>query len=244
MLPRFSVRSRPKGVRLVAQVMFAFMAIASPVSAQSTTAGRFPDRASERQIAPSILFELAGKNWIAYDRKAFQYLEYSWDSFGQRLVYSGLDNDGNVVAGDYTLDSITGRTYSFGVRRGIVSEFIVNDSGNQLELIGEEVGVPIAQVVRRERNGLFKIFFLELRKSRWVKVREAKLFQATPQQIRALGWVENNPEFEAQAENERRIAMASNPSFGKRLLDAFSEGLVAGVRQGVESKVARTIDKE
>lgn len=201
------------------------------------------EQVAVRQVAPGVLTELAGKNWIAYDRKPFQYLEYSWDKVGERLVYSGLDNDGNVVAGDYTLDSDTGRFFSFSVRRGIVSEFVANESGGQLELIGQELGVSIAQVIKRERNGLFKISFLELRQGRWVNVREAKLFQASPQQVRALGWVENNPEFEAQAEIARKIAMASNPSFGKRLLNAFGDGLVAGVRQGVESRVTRTIDK-
>lgn len=234
-------------MRLISLVVVALSALAmfipSYVSAQAPVAKQVASQAPGIQVAPSILAELAGGNWIAYDRKPFQYLEYSWEKVGERLVYSGLDNDGNVVAGDYTLDSGTGRIFSFGVRRGVVSEFVVNETGSQLELIGEELGVSIAQVIKRERTGLFKISFLELRQGRWINVREAKLFQASPQQVRALGWVENNPEFEAQAEIARKIAMASNPSFGKRLLYAFGDGLVAGVQQGVESRVTRTIDK-
>ena len=141
-------------------------------------------------------------------------------------------------------DPDTGGIYNFSVRKGVVSEFRVVISDSTIDMVGTEAGQPVGQRFTREGFGRFALKYSELRRGTWIEVRQARFRTVAEPEIEALGWIKRNPEFEAQAEAARRAAMASNPSFGRRLVNALQDGVVEGARDGVQRRVSKTIGGE
>lgn len=222
--------------------MMASIGAASQACAATSEVAQLVPRSivDQSSVTWETLKELCAGSWIVYDSKPFFYYRFH-EINSKSIKYVGLDSDGNVVAGNFIHDLSSGSVSHFSIRKGVVSEHIVAKQGASLLFLGTEGGAQVGQRLTAEGFGQFRIDYTEFRRGTWLVVRSARYRSVSDDEIEALGWIKRNPEFEAQAEAERQVAMASNPSFGRRLIAALEDGVVEGVRGGVDERVRKTI---
>lgn len=202
------------------------------------------DPVSPEFTLPEPLAQLSGKVWLLSDARPFQYVQYEAAADNGILTFGGMDNDGNVIGGYFAIDPSTGETTLFSVRNGGVAHYDVLVDDQSIIMTGEDSGANVRQTYRRLGFAQFKVAFEERRNGRWIAIREADYHLATPEAVRALNWIERNPEAERAAELARVALMDEQPSFFRRFVFAIQDGLVVGVQTGVETGVSDRIHEE
>jgi len=192
----------------------------------------------------SVLDDLAGNIWIQKDIQPVLYLQYEQEQIDGTLLFAGMDNDGNIIGGYFATDPQTFATTAVSVRNGQVSEFVVTSSPGKIVLTGSEAGIEVRQTLERASATRYNVVWEEMRNGRWVHVRDLSSILAKPEMVRALGWVESNPEAEKEAEATRKALMAEQPGFFDRLKLAVQDGVVTGLRDGLETGISERVTNE
>ena len=189
---------------------------------------------------------LAGDYWIQSAKSPLQYLHYEWEVPGLILGFEGLDNDGTPVAGQLAYDPDNSSMSLVSVRKGQIASYDVQLTSNEAILFGQEAGVEVRQIISKRTSTSLGVEFQERRNGKWVALRSIDQLRASEAMVKALGWIEKNPEFEAEAAAAREAALAEQPGFFRRLSRAIQDGIVVGaedgVREGVHKKVVVIID--
>jgi hypothetical protein len=190
-----------------------------------------------------FLSNFQGKYWVQSDLEPLQYIKFGDTIQDGVLELSGMDNDGNVIAGYFSEDPATSRIQAKFVRHGQISSFEAAISNGNLILTGKEGGIPIRQSYFYETNTEYELLFEELRNNRWIEVRRVKYAMMVPKMVTALQWIEKNPRAEAEAALAREALMKSQPNFFRRLRFAVEEGLIVGVKSGLEEGINYRINR-
>jgi hypothetical protein len=181
--------------------------------------------------------ELPGDQWLLLDTGPALYLQYQWDRSGGALHFSGMDRDGYAIAGRYALDPRTNEITGLSARRGAAIPASVELIDSGFVVTTEDSETLTRQTYRRAGAGSFSVTVEERQRGRAGPVRTLRLVQASPEVIATLGWVARTPDSEAADAAARAAAFGRQPSFGRRLSNAFQDGVVVGVHDGVRDGV-------
>jgi len=221
-----------------------FACVFWPVLCGSIASAQMPPVDHVSSNVGFVLEDLAGKIWIQKDTRPVLYLQYEPEQDDGILLFAGMDNDGNVIGGYFATDPQTLATTAVLVRKGQVSEFVVTSSPGKIVLTGSEAGIAVRQTFERASATRYHVAWEEMRNGRWIRVRELSSILAKPEMVKALRWVESNPEAEDEAEAARLALMAEQPRFFERLKLAVQDGVVVGVRDGLETGISERVANE
>jgi hypothetical protein len=214
----------------VLRCVVAAMLLVQPAVAQSNDSGSW-----------GALQEFAGRYWIQSAAKPTQYLRYEWETQDSVLTFNGLDSDGVVISGQFTMDPSNSKIFGVVVRKGQIANYAVQVTATTLELTGADAGAEVRQTFSKRGVGNYSLQLEEKRRGKWVPVRTLDYLRVSAEMVKALGWIEQNPAFEAEAAAARQAAMAASPSFLSRVGTALQDGAVAGVEEGVQAGVSNRI---
>jgi hypothetical protein len=187
---------------------------------------------------------LAGRSWVLMDEGAAQHLHYQWADTGAALTFSGLDRDGNVLAGRFMIDPAIGAIAGLSIFRGDAFEQTVTLERDGFTITTTTGPEPNrARYIRLGVSG-YRVEREVFRANRWRPTRIQTLSAASPAIIAALGWEARSAEREAAEEQARAELFERRPTFFSRLGAAFQDGLTTGVEEGVRERVRGAITNE
>lgn len=195
-------------------------------------------------VAPELLAQwgpiarLAGRYWILNDQGTAQYLEFNWQNEGRVLAFSGMDRDGNLLAGQFIIDSTTGQVAGLSVHRGEAYELMLDQHADAFVISSNVAGENIRTTYQPNGATSYRVTQEALRRSEWRLTRSQTLTVGSAQIVQTLGWPARTAEMEAAEAQAREELIERRPSFFSRLSSAFQDGTVAGVEEGTRDGVS------
>lgn len=211
-------------------------------STASTELGDEPPRAIS--VAPELLTlwgpiaRLAGHYWILHDQGTAQYLEFNWQNEGYILAFSGMDRDGNLLAGQFIIDPATGQVAGLSVHRGEAYELALEQHPDGFIILSNVAGENIRTTYQPNGATSYRVTQEALRRNQWRLTRSQTLTMGSTQIVQTLGWPVRTAEMEAAEAQAREALIERRPSFFSRLSSAFQDGTVAGVEEGTRDGVS------